>query len=220
MSNITTFSAANLPSVTSLSTALRALETDVGAAGVVILKMDKTGHWVFGADQTEVEDDSTWAVNPFSFVHGFIAWGDGEVLGEKMVSVSQPLPELEAAPPMARKGWETQVGMSMKCLSGEDKSMEVRYTTTSVGGKRSVQALAVAIATQVDTDPKLPVPIVLLEKEHYSHKSYGRIYTPIFKIASWMSMTDEAGTPAEETAVEAEAEAAAPVATARRRRSV
>ena len=217
MSNITTFSAANLPSVTSLSTALRALETDVGAAGVVILKMDKTGHWVFGADQTEVEDDSTWAVNPFSFVHGFIAWGDGEVLGEKMVSVSQPLPELEAAPPMARKGWETQVGMSMKCLSGEDKGMEVRYTTTSVGGKRSVQALAVAIATQVDTDPKLPVPIVNLEKEHYSHKSYGRIYTPIFKITSWMSMTDEAGTPAEETAVEAEA--AAPVATARRRRS-
>jgi len=220
MSNITTFSAANLPSVTSLSTALRALETEVGAAGVVILKMDKTGHWVFGADQTEIGDDSTWAVNPFSFVHGFIAWGDGEVLGEKMVSVSQPLPELEEAPPMARKGWETQVGMSMKCLSGEDKGMEVRYTTTSVGGKRSVQALAVAIATQVDTDPKLPVPIVNLEKEHYSHKSYGRIYTPIFKITSWMSMTDEAGTPAEETAVEAEAESAAPVATARRRRSI
>jgi hypothetical protein len=218
MSNITTFSAANLPSVTSLSTALRALETEVGAAGVVILKMDKTGHWVFGADQTEVGDDSTWAVNPFSFVHGFIAWGDGEVLGEKMVSVSQPLPELEEAPPMARKGWETQVGMSMKCLSGDDKGMEVRYTTTSVGGKRSVQALAVAIATQVDTNPKLPVPIVNLEKEHYSHKSYGRIYTPIFKIASWMSMTDESSTPAEETAVAVETEAA-PVATARRRRS-
>ena len=218
MSNITTFSAANLPSVTSLSTALRALETEVGAAGVVILKMDKTGHWVFGADQTEVDDGSTWAVNPFSFVHGYIAWGDGEVLGEKMVSVSQPLPELEEAPPMARKGWETQVGMSMKCLSGEDKGMEVRYTTTSVGGKRSVQTLAVAIATQVDTDPKLPVPIVNLEKEHYSHKSYGRIYTPIFKITSWMSMTDESGTPAEETAVDAEAESAAPVATTRRRR--
>ena len=80
MSNLVTFSTANLPSVTSLSTALRALEKDVGAAGVVILKMDKTGHWVFGADQTEVEDGSTWAVNPFSFVHGYIAWGDGEVL--------------------------------------------------------------------------------------------------------------------------------------------
>ena len=136
MSNIVTFNNANLPAVASLSTALRSLERDVGNAGVVLLKMDKTGHWVFGADQTEVEDDSTWAVNPFSFVHGFIAWGDGEVLGEKMVSVSQPLPELDAAPPNAKRGWETQIGMSLKCLSGEDKDMEARYTTTSVGGTR------------------------------------------------------------------------------------
>jgi len=30
-------------------------------------------------------------------VHGFIAWGDGEVLAEKMASVSQPLPELDEA---------------------------------------------------------------------------------------------------------------------------
>ena len=218
MSNVIAFSNAGLPDVSTLSTALRTLEVEVGSAGTVIIKMDKTGHWVYGADQTEVDDAATWVVNPFSFIHGFIAWGDGEVLGEKMVNVSQPLPELDVSPAGAKRGWETQVGMSMKCLSGEDKGMEVRYTTTSVGGKRSVQSLAVAIATQVDTDPKLPVPIVTLDKEHYSHKSYGRIYTPIFKIASWMSMTDEAGTPAEETAVEAEA--AAPVATARRRRSV
>jgi len=214
MSNITTFSAANLPSVTALSTALRALETDVGVAGVVIIKMDKTGHWVFGADQTEIEDDSTWAVNPFSFVHGFIAWGDGEVLGEKMVSVAQPLPELDVAPPNAKKGWETQVGMSMKCVSGEDAGLEVRYTTTSVGGKRAVQALAVAIATQVEADQTKPVPIVLLKKEHYSHKSYGRIYTPIFDIQTWATMDVDTKDTQEETAAPA-IEAPAP---ARRRR--
>ena len=218
MSNLTTFSAANLPSVQALSTALRALETDVGAAGVVIIKMDKTGHWVFGADQTEVEDDSTWAINPFSFVHGFIAWGDGEVLGEKMVSVSQPLPELDAAPPNAKKGWETQVGMSMKCISGEDKGLEVRYTTTSVGGKRSVQALAVAIATQVETDSSKPVPIVMLKKEHYSHKSYGRIYTPIFDIQSWVGM-DADKTEKLEAPKEVEVEVEAPAPATRRRRS-
>ena len=218
MSNLTTFSAANLPSVQALSTALRALDTDVGAAGVVIIKMDKTGHWVFGADQTEVEDDSTWAINPFSFVHGYIAWGDGEVLGEKMVSVSQPLPELDAAPPNAKKGWETQVGMSMKCISGEDKGLEVRYTTTSVGGKRSVQALAVAIATQVETDSSKPVPIVMLKKEHYSHKSYGRIYTPIFDIQSWVGM-DADKTEKLEAPKEVEAQAEAPAPATRRRRS-
>jgi hypothetical protein len=215
MSNITTFSGANLPSVKSLATALRTIETDVGGAGTVIIKMDKTGHWVFGADQTEIEDDSTWAVNPFSFVHGYIAWGDGEVLAEKMGSVSQPLPELDAAPPGAKKGWETQVGFSMKCLDGADKDMEVRYTTTSVGGKKAVQALAVAIATQVEKDQDKPVPVVELGKEHYTHKSYGRIFTPIFKVIEWAGMDGKAEAeeaPAIEAPVEAEA------APARRRR--
>ena len=182
------FALANLPPVTSLSTALRALEAETGPAGVVILKMDKTGHWVFGADQTEVEADATWAINPFSFVHGFIAWGDGEVLGEKMVSVSQPLPEMEAAPAGAKRGWETQVGMSLKCLSGEDKDMEARFSSTSVGGKRAVQTLAVAIANQVEADQTKPVPVVRLKKDHYAHKSYGKIYTPVFEIVEWVGM--------------------------------
>ena len=205
-----TFSLVNLPSVTTLSTALRALENNAASAGIAILKMDKTGHWVYGADQTEVEDDATWAINPFSFVHGFIAWGDGEVLGEKMVSVSSPLPELEVAPPNAKRGWETQVGMSLKCLSGEDKGLEARFSTTSVGGKRAVQALAVAIATQVDTDQTKPVPVITLGKEHYQHKSYGRIFTPIFDIKEWASMDGSV----------AEAEAEEAPAGGRRRRAV
>ena len=186
--NITAFGSANLPSVQSLSSALRSITAEVGPSGSVILKMDKTGHWVFGADQTEVEDDSTWAINPFSFVHGYIAWGDGEVLGEKMVSVAEPLPDLEPAPAAAKRGWETQVGMSLKCMSGEDKDMEARYQATSVGGKRAIQTLAVAIAEQVDKDQGKPVPVVRLKKEHYQHKSYGRIYTPVFEIVEWMGM--------------------------------
>jgi hypothetical protein len=160
--------------------------------------MDKTGHWVFGADQTEAEADATWAINPFSFIHGFIAWGDGEVLGEKMVSVSQPLPEMDAAPAGAKRGWETQVGMSLKCLSGEDKDMEARFSATSVGGKRAVQTLAVAIANQVEADQSKPVPIVRLKKDHYAHKSYGKIYTPVFEIVEWVGMdgaSDEEAAP-------------------------
>jgi len=214
MSNIVTFSQANLPAVASLTTALRSLENDVPPAGVAILKMDKTGHWVYGADQTEIEDDSTWAVNPFSFVHGFIAWGDGEVLGEKMVSVSQPLPELDGAPPAAKRGWETQVGLSLKCLTGEDKGLEVRFSTTSVGGKRAVQALAVAIANQVDADQDKPVPVIYLKKEHYQHKSYGKIYTPVFDIVEWVGMDAEA------TTADTAAEEEAPAESSRRRRSV
>lgn len=213
MSNLVTFKGANLPAVSSLTTALRSLESVAGPAGTVIIKMDKTGHWVFGADQTDVEEDSSWAVNPFSFVHGYIAWGDGEVLAEKMVSVTEPLPEMEAAPPGAKKGWEAQVGLSMKCISGEDKGMEARYTVTSVGGKKAVQALAVAIAEQVEKDQTKPVPVVHLKKDHYTHKSYGRIYTPVFEVVEFVSMNgeaDEAEAPAEAPAAEA--------APARRRR--
>ena len=208
MSNLVAFSGSNLPSVTSLSTALRSLETEVGGNnGSAILKMDRTGHWVFGAGESEVESDSTWAVNPFSFVHGFICWGEGEVLGEKMVGITQPLPELDAAPAGGKRGWETQVGMSLKCLSGEDKGLEVRYSTTSVGGKRSVQTLAVAIAAQVDLDQSKPVPVINLKKEFYQHKAYGKIYTPVFDVVEWVGL-------------DGEAKDEAPEETGRRRRSV
>ena len=202
------FELANLPPVSSLSVALRQLEKDVGPANSVILKMDKRGDWVFGADQTEVDDGSLWAVNPFSFVHGFIAWGDGEVLGEKMVPVSQPSPEMEPAPAGAKRGWEKQVGMSLKCISGPDNGLEVRYNVTSVGGKRAVQGLAVAISQQVESDQTKPVPVVMLKRDHYTHKSYGKIYTPVFEVQEWMSMD---GAKAEEPAEEA--------APARRRRA-
>ena len=211
--NIVTFAGANLPAVASLSTSLLKLKSEAGPAGMVILKMDKTGHWVFGADQTEIEEGSQWAINPFSFIHGYIAWGDGEVLGEKMASVSDLLPELDAAPPGAKKGWETQVGMSLKCISGEDTGMEARFTTTSVGGKRAVQDLAVAIAEQVGKDQTTPVPIVTLGKEHYQHKSYGKIFTPVFAVQQWVSLTAE-------PAAAPEVETPAPAPAGRRRRVV
>ena len=204
MSSLVKFESAGLPAVQTLSTALRSLET-VAPVQSAIIKMDKTGHWVFGADQTEAEDDARWAVNPFSFVHGFIAWGDGEVLSEKMAPVTQPLPELDTPPPGAKKGWESQVGMALKCISGEDEGLECRYTTTSVGGKRAVQQLAVAIATQVEKDPTKPVPIVKLAKDHYQHKSYGRIFTPVFEVVEWVSMDGAAEADAEPEAPAAEA---------------
>jgi hypothetical protein len=49
----------------------------------------------------------------------------------------------------------------------------------------------VAIAAQVEKDPERPVPIVTLGKDHYQHKSYGRIYTPVFEIVEWVSMDGE-----------------------------
>jgi hypothetical protein len=124
---------------------------------------------------------------------------------------------LDEAPPSAKKGWETQVGISLKCISGEDKGMEARFTTTSVGGKRAVQTLAVALAEQVEKDQSKPVPVVRLKKDHYAHKSYGKIYTPVFELVEWVSMDGEAPKADEPAWPTAEQEAAK--APARRRRS-
>jgi hypothetical protein len=213
VSNLVAFKQAGLPAVSSLSSALRvAARSAAPAGGTVILKMDRTGHWVFGADQDEVEPGSKWAVNPYSFVHGYIAWGDGQVLGEKMAAMTEPLPEVEAAPPGASKGWEMQIGFSLKCLSGEDASMEARYTATSVGGKRSVQELALAVAEQADKDSTKIGAVVTLGKDHYQHKSYGRIYTPVFDVVEWVGMNGP-----EAQADEPQAEPAEPAPTRRRR---
>jgi hypothetical protein len=214
MTNLVTFKGANLPAVSTLVTTLRSLNVDAGGVGTVIIKMDKTGHWVFGADQTEVEDDSTWAINPYSFLHGFVAWGEGEVLGEAMAPLSEPRPEVGVAPADAKKGWESQVGLSMKCLSGEDKGLEGRYTTTSKGGKGAVQELAVAIAAQVEKDQTKPVPVVRLKSGSYKHKNYGKVITPLFEIVEWISLDGKA----DEPAAEAEAEVPAEAAPAGRRR--
>lgn len=220
MSDITNFSSANLPSVQSLTSALRSVAADIGGSeGVVILKCDKTGHWVFGADQTEIEDGSIWAVNPNSFVHGYIAWGKGEVLGEKMASVKAPLPELDPAPEAAERGWEMQVGMTLACTNGEDEGLQARFSVTSAGGKKMWAAVALAVAEQADKDPVNCVPLVRLTSEHYMHKQYGRVYNPIATVVAWTSLDDAmASDDSEDAELEVAAEPEAAEGARRRRR--
>jgi len=59
------------------------------------------------------------------------------------------------------------------------------------------------------------VAIVKLKKDHYAHKSYGKIYTPVFQVVEWVSM-DADEKPAEAEAVAAEE---APAPAGRRRRA-
>lgn len=201
MSNLVKFANAGLPSVSNvkaLAETLKTLTTDLSGSGMVFMKMDRTGHWIFGADQTEVEKGSLWAVNPFSFTHGYIAWGVGEVLAEQMVPVSEPLPAIGPAPAAAEKGWERQIGLSLKCMSGEDEGLEVRYAATSIGGRRAAQELAATIAAQVEKDSSKPVAIVALKSEHYPHKQYGKIYSPVFEVLDWIGLDGKEPGQAEE----------------------
>ena len=220
MSNLATFKSAGLPAVQSLAQSLKDSLTQSASVGVVIVKMDKTGHWVFGANQTEIEKESLWAINPFSFVHGYVAWGVGKLLGEKMVSVTQPLPEVGEAPVESASGWEQQIGFMMKAMSGADKDMEARFTTASIGGKRAVSELGIEISNHIITDASTPVAIVKLKSSHYAHESYGKIFTPTFEIVKWVSMDNEEAEDKQESLALDGAEAELEEAPARRRRAV
>jgi hypothetical protein len=203
---VTTFGNAKLPAIATLASALKKNVEAIAPSGLAILKFDKTGAWVFGANADEVEEGSLWAVNPYSFSHGYIAWGDGQPVGEVMASMTDDLPNTPALPAGADdKGWQTQVGIALKCISGQDKGLEVRYSTTAVGGKRAVQALGMALAEQIDKDQNNPVAVVKLEGDSYKHSSYGKVHTPEFVIEYFMpldadldAVTPPAPTPAPE----------------------
>ena len=181
------FNKAGLPSVRDVVAHMRKVDVEIGS-GNAILKLDKSGTWIYGAEEVEVQEGSQWAVDPLSFTHGFIAWGEGEVLGEKMVPIYQDLPATGEAPDGARKGWEMQVGAFLKCLTGDDTGLIVTYNTTSYGGKRAIQTLLKAIADQVDEDEAKPVPVVLLKSDSYKHKQYGKVFNPLIEVVKWVSL--------------------------------
>ena len=74
-----------------------------------------------------------------------------------------------------------------------------------------MHALAIKVADQADKNPDKLVAVVKLSSDHYPHKTYGKIYTPVFDVVEWIGM---------DGAEEAESLQPAPTAdTGRRRRS-
>lgn len=179
--------------VDSLIEALAEVQQEAGKSGTAILKMDKTGTWIYGIESTEVEDGAEWAIDPRSFMRGVIAWGDGEVLEEHMALVTDPVGDYGPAPQGAKKGWQKQLGFMLQCLTGEDKTLNVQYMTTSDGGLKAVGDMSKQLKEHLREDPTTPIPVVTLESEHYQNKKYGKIYTPVFELVRWASPADILG---------------------------
>lgn len=188
----------NLPSIAELSNSLKDFAATVPVRPKeVYLKMDKTGHWVYGADQTEIEPDSLWAVNPLSFVKGYICWGAqntpnmGKLLGEKMVTQFQKMPDMPEDIPDSN-GWELQMGFSLACINGNDKGLQARFMSKTKGGVPAVQRLSLAIREHTLEDKTTPIALIKLKSEHYNHTGgYGRIYNPVLEIVKFVSNETE-----------------------------
>jgi hypothetical protein len=119
------------------------------------------------------------------------------LLGERLVPVSQPLPDVAELPD---KGfpWVPQWCVNFKCLDGTDAGIEVTYKPTTDGGIKSVASLIETVRDRLNGgqhDGKV-APIVLLHKDSYPHQQYGRVWVPVFDIVDWMPLSGPAPAPA------------------------
>lgn len=171
------------------------------------LKMTKAGDWVFGQEEEDVQEGSIWAIDPRSIQKGFIAWDEGEKLGEEMASIFGEKPiQKEDLPDVGAK-WVDQLGLAMACTNGQDKGVQCVYKVNSKGGKKAIRKYMSELQRQIQEDPEHCVALVTLDSEFYKHKEYGRIYNPIIEITGWVTM-DTASAPASASAEPAPAEPA------------
>lgn len=207
--DLTFASAAGLPSRDSLAASLNNVATSLPAIGgdVQYLKMEKgSGEWLYGQEETLVDPDSLWAVNPHSIEHGWVAWDSdsgGAPVSEVMVSASRPLPMEGSLPPLPQgvKGnqlqYKQQRSVKLLCIkdpngSGKDSDEGVlcEYKQSSVGAMRLFKDLIDKLLDKVRAGDDAIVPIVKLSHSSYKHDRYGKIINPVLEIVEWRTMTD------------------------------
>ena len=147
--------------------------------------------YAYGQEKTEPEEGSLWAVNVFSAEHGFISWGEGEVLGEVMVPLAQPRPVINELPDTGQK-WDEQFGFQLQCLDGEDKGLEVVYKGTSMGYKQMFNTIMQAVQNQLSAGSTEVIPVVTLDTDSYRHKAYGTVFKPQLNVHKWVAASEEA----------------------------
>lgn len=203
MSDLVAFGGgAGLPSrenlAKNLATSAQHLPSSNG--GAQFLKMDKgNGDWIFGQEETVVEPNSLWAINPISLMHGWVAWDSdagGAPVQEIMVSINRDLPAVGTLPdlPTGKSGkmleYKQQRSVQLVCVSGEDTGTTCEYKQSSHGAMKLFGEITNDLLNQLDKDPDNIVAIVKLESSRYKHDKYGWITNPIWPVQEWRSMSD------------------------------
>lgn len=189
MSDLVKFSGGGLPAnpdalLKGLQNVSQSIQGSTG--GTPFLRLLKSGSFAFGPENLEPEEDSEWAMNPASLMHGWACWGDGELLDERMVPFTSPAPNRAELADYGNS-WDQQVAMVLQCLNGEDKDVAVLYKGTSTGLRNAVKQLIAELIQQLQTDPDHCVPVLQLDVGSYQHKKYGEIFYPELTVLRWVA---------------------------------
>ena len=177
-----------------------------GTTRVGFMKMDKTGQWCWGADETPIEEDTPVYIDPMGFVWGWQCWADtdlpgvqSELLGEILAPMHEPMPPRPPQVPENGRGWSEQRGMS--CVVDGQKLV---FSTTSVGGVNAIKELRDVYKAQYEKAPTKMIAVANLSSDSYKHKNktYGRIYVPIITIVGWLAALPQTAEAAAEKVIE------------------
>ena len=157
--------------------------------GRPILRMSRDGVFMFGVDNTEVEEGAQLCVNIQSWQKGFRAWsefgvGQPTILGEILVKFNEPLPGKGALEDVGQP-WQPCFSVDMTIISGEDAGIEVNYSPTSGGGIDFGNKLAVAIGKRAAEGKTDLNPVITLATSGYTSKRYGPQVKPEFVVVGW-----------------------------------
>jgi len=185
----------------------------VGRTGLPMLLFkarEGLGTWGIGQKRMIPEQDSRWAVNPLTYMHGYISFNGKKVAGEEMVPVSQEKPDITKLRDTGFP-WQDQWSVEMKCLNGADAGREVIFKANTDGTIAAIVETFNLVRTKIDDelreqrenpdykiDDKI-APIYTLGASWYSHKEFGRTNTPVMTLVGWMSLDGPAPAPVEPT---------------------
>ena len=196
-----------LASIASLAAALANVPIGIGRTGLPMMlfkSREDGGTWGYGQRRTIPEEGSRWAVNPTTFMWGFVSFGaNNKRAGEHLVPVGQPKPDITKLPDTGFP-WQEEMAVNMKCLDGADAGVEVVFKATTDGALTAVNELVDKVRNQIESEQRNGktvhdgeiVPIVLLENDSYPHKEHGKTYIPILTIVDWMPLSGPASAPA------------------------
>lgn len=183
----------------------------------MLTKGRDAGTWVYGQEETEVEEGSLWAINPLSIKHGYVAWdthAGGAPVQEIMVSINRQLPSKDSLPVLppgtpSKKApnvpvdleYADQRSFDAVCISGADEGVTVEYKQSSAGSMKLFSKVVNALLDQVSKGDAI-VAVGKWGFSSYDHKTYGEIYNPEFEIVEWRTVEDTSPAEAKEPAKE------------------
>lgn len=171
----------------STANAFAAAGSELGDSALPILKLAKSGNWIFGTENTPVSE-TRFAADVRGSQRGFVCFIDGEVVGEVMVPVAlgkviSPDELPDHGPYEGTDGWKPSASIQLRSTETGEQFV---FKPTSQGGHAAIGALLTKYGYRLGLG-KGGIPIVDLDVTSYEHKRYGTVFKPVFKIVSWQN---------------------------------